>query len=159
MLLLINNQIRYISLNYYLDLKPMEIPNKIAKKILTKYFEFDRYNKVVYFLSKTGIDRIYYDSENSIENHKMNKFIFDVTIMGFKLDSNNHHLIYYTKNSIVIVDIFTRIRINIYKTKKHQIIYYLKYEYILGLKFLITGLLFSLITILKINNITFKRWL
>lgn len=121
-----NDKINVFPMKYHYILKPMEIPRNLTEYLLIKFFEIDRFNKIIYILSETGIDRIYYDNEKSNKEKRRDKFIHDVSVIGFQLDPNNHYMYYYNKHSIILIDISTKVKKTIYSSDNNTKIYYLK---------------------------------
>lgn len=111
----------------------MNLPENCFVDVPTEYFEMDRYKRRIYFLSKTGIDTINYDTEFSVFNCKREIFLIDLSIIGFKLDPRTHHIYIYNNAEIFMMDLETRIRktILVMKEKKFKI-YFLKLNSHLG---------------------------
>lgn len=129
----INNKIKYGDLEYLYLTGPSDLPEKISPPKSVKYFEIDRINRIIYYLSDTRIHRIFYDSEISINKNKTDIFIEDFGIIGFKLDLKQNYMYFFTKESITVIDINTRIRRKIFSVNNKFKIYYLKLNFKLGL--------------------------
>lgn len=130
--LVMNGNIRFGLIAYVHQIRPSKLPEfiKIPKKV--KYFEIDRINKIIYYLTNGGIRRTFYKDDFEINNKDPEVFVADSGILGFKLHMMDLYLYYFRKNKIIIMDTKTRIRKTIYKIDNDEkIIYYMKINSVL----------------------------
>lgn len=113
-----------------------EFPIQLKLPENTKNINFDKYNRIIYFLTPIGILKKYYDT-NKLINTSGDYFLYDTSIEGFSIDINLNNLCYFNKTMVILMHLKSRVRKTLFKT--NNTIYFMYYNFEFGYKFIFKG--------------------
>lgn len=131
--LIMSGQMRFGLTRFLHFIRPSNLPDVLFQPKFVKYFEIEKYLKIIYYLTDQGIHRIYYDNDWNIDNKRTDIFIEDSSIIGFRLERKELYMFYFNQEALTVIDLQTRIRKTILKMDdENKMIYFMKINSVLG---------------------------